>query len=395
MHQFIVLITAFTLYSVFGATKYPESDPKNTLKWSPYWPMWDEFNENTINTKKWVVKGPENGEQFWWPGRQPGLVDENNVKQKNGRLYLYTGINNNMPLKYREKNYSTFTVSLIHSKAALKYGYSEIKAKVGTSRISSSYWFYGKDETAATEIDVFEQSGSLNSLNRNYYHKLHANRYIHRLKGFTRNQLPAKCNCAYGNGSKCHDTPVGNTWSSPDIDSFSDDWHIYGMWWTSTKIRIYVDGNLRITMNNDCNKYPLWLVFNRATMPKWFKIPPKADIPDQPFQIEYVRTWRRGGSSAYNEQNGDGYNHIISTTEWVVIISSFVIILCICIGIIIYIQKRSKKQAKVAFEVDEEAKEENEEEQEIEVDVGVETDGKEMDTKTNTNSLALVADDSD
>jgi len=280
---------------------------------------------------------------------------------------------------------------MVHSKTKIKYGYSEIKAKIGNSRISSSFWFWGKTDTDATEFDVFEQSGPLNALERNYYHRLHSNRYIHKLKGFTKAQLPAKCNCNYGNGAVCHDTPIGNTWGSDKINSFSDDWHVYGVHWTSQQFKIYVDGKHVITMNNDCNKHPVWLFLNRATMPNWFGVPPKSDIPDQPFQIEYVRTWKQNG--AFTEEDQENVNH--HTTTYISI-SLVCICICICIGAAIFIIKRRRKRGKVEFDENEEEQEKEEEEEEIEVDVDIEVeeDGVEMETQTIGNALS-VADDSD
>ena len=347
-----LVTTALLVHIALAATKYPASDPQNKLGWTPYWSLWDEFNSDTLNSDKWVIHSPELNDYFWYYGRAPGLVDSSNIKISKGRLYLYASKDKPIPSFYQDRGFDTFTVSMFHSKTKLKYGYSEIKAKIGTSRVSSSFWFWGKTDTDATEIDVFEQGGPINAIKENHYHKLHSNRYIHKLKNVDPDDLPAKCNCAYGNGDTCHDTPIGNTWSRSDIDSFSDDWHIYGMHWTASKIKIYVDGELAITMNNDCNKYPMWLFLNRATMPTWFGIPDEDDIPDQPFQIEYIRTWKQSGSSAFTEDAmTDGGEESVGTMYGVLIAGCSCICVCVLVFVYICCKKREKRLKRMTDEI--------------------------------------------
>jgi hypothetical protein len=33
--------------------------------------------------------------------------------------------------------------------------------------------------------------------------------------------------------------------------------------------------------------------FDRETMPGWMALPDPATLPDQPFEIDYVRSWRK------------------------------------------------------------------------------------------------------
>jgi hypothetical protein len=35
------------------------------------------------------------------------------------------------------------------------------------------------------------------------------------------------------------------------------------------------------------------MLFDRETMPDWMKMPAPAALPDQPFEVDYVRSYRR------------------------------------------------------------------------------------------------------
>ena len=89
-----------------------------------------------------------------------------------------------------------------------------------------------------TEIDIFEQAGTI-ATKWNDYHVLHSNTHVFALKGTSNNNLASKCGCS--GTSDCKDPGY---WSKDAVKSFSDDYHIYGMWWTSSFIKLYVDGEL-------------------------------------------------------------------------------------------------------------------------------------------------------
>jgi len=78
----VIAISILSFSNVFGAPKYPLSDPSNKMGWTPYWSMWDEFNGNSLDTSKWVAHSPELHNYFWYYGRAPGLVSKQNVVVK-------------------------------------------------------------------------------------------------------------------------------------------------------------------------------------------------------------------------------------------------------------------------------------------------------------------------
>ena len=84
----------------------------------------------------------------YWKGRQPGLFEPNNVKMNNGYLELWANYTSYPP----QDGYYNYTTSAVQSKSLLMYGYSELRAKLGSSKISSSFWFYRNNGTERTEI---------------------------------------------------------------------------------------------------------------------------------------------------------------------------------------------------------------------------------------------------
>jgi hypothetical protein len=43
----------------------PLSDQQNKVGWMKFEPMWDEFDQPTLDTNKWTIG------MYWWQGRQP------------------------------------------------------------------------------------------------------------------------------------------------------------------------------------------------------------------------------------------------------------------------------------------------------------------------------------
>lgn len=300
--MFLLFTTILITYSVYGA--YPRTDQSNSMGWTPVWQLTDEF-ANGFNSGKWYNYNPG------WLGRQPGLFAPKNVEVKNGKLYMKSGIDWNMKQEYKNKGYHTFTTSAVTAKTSLLYGYVEIKAKVGGSRVSSAFWLSNNQKWGGgswTEIDVFEAAGRVGTTYNNY-HILHSNTHVFSLKGTNFNNVPSKCVCNVKKAGDCSDPGY---WSTDSIGSFSDGYHIYGLHWTRNWFKIYVDGKLIRTTTNRCLHQELFLKFDRETFPNWFGLPAVKDIPDAPFIIEYVRTWKQTGSGggSITLENKDGI------TQW-------------------------------------------------------------------------------
>ena len=210
------------------------------------------------------------------------------------------------------KGYNGYTTSAVKSKARLLYGYSEVRAKVGTSKISSAFWFNYNDGNTWTEIDIFEAFGPVNDTPY-FYDQVKSHTHIFKLNGDSNiNDLESKCHCQSGiiylhiyipsqntynikyntiyyiESNSC---TQGNLWTPPNIPNLSNDWHVYGMNWTSSSLKIYFDNTLVWDIENSCLHQGLQLNFDRETMPNWVGLPSYSALPDTPFMIDYVRTW--------------------------------------------------------------------------------------------------------
>eukprot|EP00486_Rosalina_sp_Unknown_P005368 CAMPEP_0201575906 /NCGR_PEP_ID=MMETSP0190_2-20130828/21354_1 /ASSEMBLY_ACC=CAM_ASM_000263 /TAXON_ID=37353 /ORGANISM="Rosalina sp." /LENGTH=190 /DNA_ID=CAMNT_0048006099 /DNA_START=5 /DNA_END=573 /DNA_ORIENTATION=- len=187
----LVIFTIIIASVAYGAN-YPYSDSSNSAGWTQDWTLSDEFwNQNTLDSSKWYDYNPG------WLGRQPGLFVADNVEVGNGKLYMNSGIDWNMKQEYKNKGFHTFTTSAVTAKNSLLYGYVEIKAKVGGSRVSSAFWLSNDDRGGSgtwTEIDIFEQAGTVRT-KWNDYHVFHSNTHIFALKGTSANNLASKCGC--------------------------------------------------------------------------------------------------------------------------------------------------------------------------------------------------------
>ena len=283
--QLLWLIVSIIIHAN-GKLYYPFTDSDNLEGWTVFEPMTDEFESNILNSSKWYNYNPG------WKGRQPGLFQQSNVRLYNGTLQLWATYDD--PVYEPFDGYHNYSTSAVTSvSVGLLYGYVEIKAKLGSSKISSAFWFNSNPDGNWTEIDVFEESGPINQT-QYLYGQYHENTHINTLNGIPNSQFPTLCNCTADEPNNMSISPcsAGASFIVPFHD-FASDWHIYGMNWTESRIITYLDGKTMRDIPNYCFKYSYRLLFDRETMPDWLGLPNPSDLPDQPYQIEYVRAWQQ------------------------------------------------------------------------------------------------------
>ncbi len=227
--------------------------------WEFYPAMSDEFNDETLDKTKWHPNNPT------WLGRQPGYFSKDNVTVKDGSLQLSARAED---LPEVPEGYHTFTTAAVKSVERVLYGYFEIRAKPMNSAASSAFWFYAQDPEWWTEIDVFEICGKGKNLDRRYFMNLHVFKTPQRGENHTEDQA---------------------IWDAPF--RFAEDFHIYALEWNKDELKFYVDGKLLRTSKNTEWHQPLHLNFDSETMPEWFGLPEKDDLPST-FYIDYVRCWK-------------------------------------------------------------------------------------------------------
>lgn len=247
---------------------YPASvlaDPPAESKWGPIAELTDEFQNDKLDSTKWHDHNPT------WKGRQPGFFSKKNVTVDDGKLHLTARAEDLADLP---EGYHTFTTAAVKSKAKALYGYFEIRCKPMNSRASSAFWFYaqdpGKERTRWwTEIDVFEICGRCPQRDRAYHTNVHV--FVTPEDG------------------KKHWSKAG-TWNAPF--RLADEFHTYALEWDKKEIKWCVDGKVVRTVENTHWHQPLHMNFDSETMPKWFGLPDKDNLPST-FSIEYVRSWKK------------------------------------------------------------------------------------------------------
>jgi beta-glucanase (GH16 family) len=246
----------------------PLSDQQNKAGWVRFEPIWDEFDQSTLDTNKWTVG------MSWWQGRQPAWFNPLNVIVRDGQLHL-TMRREEVRAEMKAKGYHDYGSAALHTKARSSYGYYEVKARPMNSGGSSSFWFAQEDPKGppgwATEVDVFELCGKSADHDRRYYMTLHV----------------------WATPQEKRHWQVGSYWESPW--RFAKDYHVFGFDWDKEELRWYVDGVLVHTVQNTHWHQPLFLIFDSETMPEWFGMPNDADLPST-FSVEYVRAWKRAGT---------------------------------------------------------------------------------------------------
>ena len=271
----------------------------------------DEFAGTTLDTTKWAPHGTG------WAGRQPGLFDSSNVIVTNGSLQLWAHAakrNDSWPA-----GYDNYTTAAVHSLAVVHEGFFEIRWRSGSSGISSSWWFHRHEGPDLwTEIDVFETTGVNNTylgarqprfggapvchplderLKTASRRMLPSHAHVFDYPNTTLAQLPARCACENHGTPSAPEAPcsVAAYYNvPPGVAAFADDFHVASLNWTAGLVEIALDGVIVNTIRSPCLTQPINMDFDRETMPGWMELPDPATLPDRPFEVDYVRAWRRG-----------------------------------------------------------------------------------------------------
>ncbi len=190
----------------FVSNDLPDGISGYRLVWS------EEFNSNTLNSSN-IAAYP------LMVSRSSDLElrnDETAITVNNGSLLLKSGYDSEKDVFFVDESVTT------RGKMAYKYGYVEIKAKVpyGAPNMAA-FWLQSArvDSDVLGEIDIFEAFPELDSGIQTGIHKWHPN----------------------------GDHDVNNAEGKIGVYEFGDEdvaeaWHTYGMLWTETQLKFYVDG---------------------------------------------------------------------------------------------------------------------------------------------------------
>jgi len=237
--------------------------PPEERDWEPIQELSDEFNISTLDRGQWDDHNPR------WGGRPPGYFSKANVQVRDGYLTLRAREETlpNALLPYRD-----FTTAAVKSKHKVLYGYFEVRARPMRSRIGSGFWFYDQEPDHWTEIDVFEIGAGAPGHERAYHtnaHVFHTPEYRGTVKEHMRNP-----------------STIQVSWV------LSEEFHVYGLEWDEKEIKWYIDDQLVRTLPNAYWHYPLYMNLDTETLPNWFGLPDKGELPTE-YIIDYVRSWKQ------------------------------------------------------------------------------------------------------
>ncbi|WP_282049067.1 glycoside hydrolase family 16 protein [Maribacter aquivivus] len=196
-----------------------------TLAWS------DEFNGNELNKDNWSVEiykgGQENTEQ-------QDYTDEN-YEVSNGTLKISAR-------KQIEDNTPVITSSRLHSKFEFKYGRIEYRVKLPAEKgngLWAASWLLGSNfRTTGNEAGII-------SIMRYFSH------------------LPNQVNSSIISLDDINNNnPNRESYSPITINSAEEEFHIYGMLWTNSYIKFYIDD-----INNITNVYARPIIANSTNWP--------------------------------------------------------------------------------------------------------------------------------
>ena len=312
----------------------------------------DEFDGARLDPAKWSTARPVLG----WAGRAPGLFDASNVAVADGKLQLWARAarrNASWPAGF--DNYTTAAVRSLASartgyfEVRWRSGSSAISSSWWFHTNNGSAWTEidvfettgaSNDQPAPGE-DVGDPDRCRNTPLNHCRSGCPANRsgtcgpamlpfapgapscnlcacnaqgapcsashgakdtdlpshvHVFKLPGVAVDDLPAACGgCTEGTP---HAPPCSKAAKYAAPTPWSAGFHTASLNWTTdadglSTVAIGVDGATVSTITSPCLGEEIGMDFDRETMPGWMALPDPATLPDQPFEVDWVRSYRQ------------------------------------------------------------------------------------------------------
>jgi beta-glucanase (GH16 family) len=250
--------------------------PEKATYWKLVWN--DEFNGNSLDMSKWTFDVGGNG---WGNNELQYYTNGSNIKVLGGKLIIEA---RKMPFGGNE--YTSARIST-HGKASWTYGKIEARIKLPYGQgIWPAFWMLGENIDSAGfpncgEIDIMEMGGSTYGLeNATIWGSLH------------RPNLSATDSDEIKSEMAFYKNAHGN-W-------FNDDYHVFGIQWSSGQIQFYVDNHLykkiRIPVSGkdgySAFRKPFFIIVNLAVGGDWPGSPDATtDWPKQ-MEVDWVRVYQ-------------------------------------------------------------------------------------------------------
>ncbi|MGB7328251.1 MAG: family 16 glycosylhydrolase [Rubripirellula sp.] len=271
----------------------------------------DEFNGQT-RSSIWHVQGKDDGQGPYYngnKGRNSQFIPEA-ISHKDGILRIKSDWNPNFKF---DNGYGVppITTGALISKELLKYGYMEIRCRVGKSPMSGAFWAVGNGQSTGNrgELDVFEHVGQSWDAQKDNA------------------DISKTMQMSIHNWSRSLNENLVNRrhWTQKHSLGFdvTDGMHVYAADWTENYIKFYVDGTLIRTLTKDeadnvkLNGLGGWVIDHGQRV--WIDCELfdwegrvselKADMfgDEAVFEVDYVRVWKRGSGGKHlpNEQEAN------------------------------------------------------------------------------------------
>lgn len=248
-------------------------EPNWVLFWS------DEFNGNNIDEAVWSKfndGNPHNGElQFYTPREENITVSDGTLKLI-ARHETYTGQGPWMT----EPVTREYTSGKIESQGLLTLQYGKIEASMKLPRGQGTwpaFWMLGENLfdvgvgwPKCGEIDIMEHGQDFDNVGA----AIHTETYNHTI------------------GTQITGSYV--------IDNYDTEFHTYGVEWSDSKLRFYVDNNYYLTINkedigNSESEWPFdqpfWIILNQAVGGAWGGTPDNSLYPHTT-EVDWVRVYK-------------------------------------------------------------------------------------------------------
>lgn len=245
----------------------PLASPPPGREWTPFPAMTDEFDGDQLDGKKWYDHNPT------WRGRRPVRFHPDCVAVSNGILRV-SAMDAEASSKREPGRGFTHISGFVRSRAVTRFGCFEMRAKLMDSTLVSCFWLTHVGDEEWSEIDVVEVPAGIPRHERTLHPNLH---YFHgpHYRGSTRDHLT---------DPSSHPLPF----------RMADDFHVYGVEWTPTHIRWYVDGEQIRETENTHHFQPLEMNMNVEANQYFDALPDDRRLPAV-YEIDWVRAWRPKG----------------------------------------------------------------------------------------------------
>lgn len=256
-----------TLVALIGAPRV-QADPPGE-GWVAFDAMTDDFDGEQLDTEKWHDHSPS------WRGRRPVQFHTDCVRVEDGLLKL--SVFDAAASAERDLlDGFTHVSGYIKSKAPARFGYFEARAKMMDGPLMSCFWLSQHTKEEWSEIDIAETAA-----------------------GLPKYAQVVPTNAHYFFGPHYRGTPKNHLVMPKKLEMpfrLADAFHVYGVEWTPTRLRWFVDDKLVREEPNQYNFQPLLMSINLEANP-YFGAVPNAETQRGEYHIDWVRAWRRPGDA--------------------------------------------------------------------------------------------------